>query len=198
MIVTLLTYRLAPVDALQVPADLAGVRTMVSSFHHMDPATARRILQHARDSRQAICIYEISDNGLPIALWWMSLPMIFLMVFFLTPFARPLTWKQLVFTYLLPVIPLCFAWDGAVSNARTYTLNDLDQLLTGLESDDYHWEKGLIAGKAKNQATSIKRLRRRISSRMAGAVEDSALAGAASLEASAATGGRPAADHPWP
>ena len=86
-----LTYRLAPVDALQVPADLAGVRTMVSSFHHMDPATARRILQHARDSRQALCIYEISDNGLPIALWWMSLPLIFLMVFFLTPFARPLT-----------------------------------------------------------------------------------------------------------
>ena len=144
-----LTYQLAPVDALQVPAELAGVRTMVGSFHHMSPALARSILQHARDSRQAICIYEMSDNSLPIALWWVSLPMIFLMVFFLTPFARPLTWKQLVFTYLLPVIPLCFAWDGAVSNARTYTLEDLDQLLAGLETDDYKWEKGRITGKAK-------------------------------------------------
>lgn len=56
---------------------------------------------------------------------------------------------ELHYTYLLPVIPLCFAGDGAVSNARTYTLNDLDQLLTGLETDDYHWDKGLIAGKAK-------------------------------------------------
>jgi hypothetical protein len=144
-----LTYRLAPVNALQVPVELAGVRTMVGSFHHMNPATARSILQHARDSRQAICIVEMSDNSLPIALWWVSLPMIFLMVFFLTPFARPLTWKQLVFTYLLPVIPLCFAWDGAVSNARTYTLDDLDQLLVGLETADYKWEKGRITGKAK-------------------------------------------------
>ena len=144
-----LTYRLAPVDALQVPAELVGVRTMVGSFHHMNPATARRILQHARDSRQAICIYEMSDNSLPIALWWVSLPMLFLMVFFLTPFARPLTWKQLLFTYLLPIIPLCFAWDGAVSNARTYTLDDMDQLLAGLETEDYKWEIGRHTGKAK-------------------------------------------------
>ncbi len=75
--------------------------------------------------------------------------MIFLLAFFLTPFARPLTWRQLVFTYLLPVIPLCFAWDGAVSNARTYTLEDLDHLLAGLETDDYKWEKGRITGKAR-------------------------------------------------
>jgi len=91
----------------------------------------------------------MSDNSLPIALWWVSLTMIFLMVFFLAPFARPLTWKQLLFTYLLPVIPLCFAWDGAVSNARTYTLDDMDQLLAGLETEDYKWEKGRLTGKAK-------------------------------------------------
>ncbi len=137
------------VNALHVPAELAGVRTMVGSFHHMSPTTARSILQHARDSRQAICVYEMSDNSLPTALWWVSLPMIFLMAFFLTPFARPLTWKQLLFTYLLPVIPLCFAWDGAVSNTRTYTLDDMDQLLAGLETEDYKWEKGRLTGKAK-------------------------------------------------
>jgi len=144
-----LTYRLAPVDALNVPAGLLGVRTMVGSFHHMPPATARRILQNARDSEQAICLFELSDNRLPTALWWVSLPMIFLLVFFITPFARPLTWKQLVFTYLLPVIPLCFAWDGAVSNARTYTLADMDELLAGLETDGYTWEKGSLGGQAK-------------------------------------------------
>ena len=49
----------------------------------------------------------------------------------------------------MPVIPLCFAWDGAVSNARTYTLDDMDQLLAGLETEDYQWEKGRITGKAK-------------------------------------------------
>lgn len=71
------------------------------------------------------------------------------MVFFITPFVRPLNWKQILFTYLIPVIPIFFAWDGAVSNARTYTLDDLDILLEGLETEDYKWEKGRITGKAK-------------------------------------------------
>ena len=143
------TYRLAAVDAAEVPADLIGVRTLVGSFHHLPPATARRILQDAQANQQPICIYELSDNSLPTVLWWVSLPLIFLMSFFITPFARPLTWKQLVFTCLLPIIPICFAWDGAVSNARTYILEDLDGLLDGFETEQYAWEKGLIAGRAK-------------------------------------------------
>ncbi|UOQ52687.1 hypothetical protein [Hymenobacter cellulosivorans] len=142
-----LSYRTTPVDASRVGADLPGVRTMTGSFHHMRPALARAILQNARDSRQPICIYEMSDNSLPTAIWWVSLPLIFLMAFFLTPFARPLTWRQLVFTYLLPIIPLCFAWDGAVSNVRTYTLQDMDELLAGLETEGYTWEKGRITGR---------------------------------------------------
>ncbi|GAA3928492.1 class I SAM-dependent methyltransferase [Hymenobacter algoricola] len=144
-----LAYHLAAVNAAEVPADLIGVRTLVGSFHHMPPETARRILQDAQASQQPICIYEISDNSLPTALWWISLPLIFLMSFFITPFARSLTWKQLAFTYLLPIIPLCFAWDGAVSNVRTYTLEDLDSLLNGLETEHYTWEKGRITGRVK-------------------------------------------------
>ena len=143
-----LNYRLTPVNAAEVTAELAGVRTLVGSFHHMRPDTARRILENAQASRQPICIYEISDNSFPTALWWVSLPMVFVMCLFITPLVRPLTWKQLVFTYLLPIIPICFAWDGAVSNARTYTLEDLAQLLAGLETEQYKWEKGRITGRA--------------------------------------------------
>ncbi|AYA38732.1 hypothetical protein D3Y59_00650 [Hymenobacter oligotrophus] len=144
-----ISYRTAPVDATQVGPELTGIRTMVCSFHHMPPAIARGILQDAQRSRQPICIYEISDNSSPALLWWISIPVVFIMAFFITPFARPLTWRQLLFTYLIPIIPLCFAWDGAVSNARTYTLQDLDGLLDGLQSADYTWEKGVLTGKAK-------------------------------------------------
>ena len=70
------------------------------------------------------------------------------MVFFVTPFIRPMTWQQLVFTYIPPFpLPLFIAWDGAVSNVRTYTMNDLEELLSDLQSDDYVWEKGTIKGK---------------------------------------------------
>ncbi|RNI22686.1 class I SAM-dependent methyltransferase [Rufibacter latericius] len=144
-----ISYLTSPVDATHLPSDLVGVRTMVCSFHHMRPEPARKILQNAFNQRQPICIYEISDNSYPSSLWWIALPFNFLTPFFITPLVRPLSWKQLVFTYLIPIIPFFFAWDGAVSNARTYTLNDLDSLLKGLEAEDYVWEKGILQGKSK-------------------------------------------------
>lgn len=152
------SYQTSPVDATKIDgetpgsaglAGLAGLRTMVSSFHHMRPDGARKILESAQKSRQPICIFEISDNSHPMFLGWLALPINFVMCLLITPLARPMTLRQLVFTYIVPIIPLCFAWDGAVSNARTYTLDDLDELLSGLRSEDYRWEKGVTGGRAK-------------------------------------------------
>ena len=142
-------YETRSVDATRVGPELRGVRTMLCSLHHMRPDVTRRILRDAQQQRQPICVYEISDNSFPISLWWLALLPNFLVALFITPLARPLTFKQLFFTYVLPVIPLCFAWDGAVSNARTYTLEDLAVLLDGLQADDYTWETGRLTGKAK-------------------------------------------------
>lgn len=133
-------YLQSPVDAGQVPDTLQGVRTMVCSFHHMPPPVARRILQDAFEKRQALCVLEISDNSQPRWLWWTAIPAGVLMVLLLTPLIRPLRLRQVLLTYVLPVLPLLIAWDGAVSNARTYTEEDLRELLAGLEAPDYQWE----------------------------------------------------------
>lgn len=143
------SYLVEPVDATRIDPTLKGLRTMVGSMHHMRPEAAREILKQAKDEMQPICVFEISDNSLPTALWWVALPINFLMTFFITPLARPLTWRQSVCTYVIPVLPVAFAWDGAVSNARTYTLQDMDELTAGLESEDYKWEKGRIGGRMK-------------------------------------------------
>jgi hypothetical protein len=143
------SYLTTPVDATKLNFDLIGVRTMVCSFHHMKPDTARNILLDAKERKQPICIFEISDNSFPFFLWWVALPLNFIMAFFITPFVRPLTWKQIIFTYFIPILPFFFAWDGAVSNARTYTLDDLEILIDDLKTEDYQWEKGSIPGKAK-------------------------------------------------
>jgi len=140
-----LSYKTSPVNAANVPAELIGIRTMIGSFHHMKPDTARKILEDAKDSKVPICIYEISDNAFPTFLWWATLPILFLMALFITPFVKQLTWKHLSFTYIVPIIPLVFAWDGAVSNARTYNLRDLTLLITGLECEKYTWEMGKIS-----------------------------------------------------
>lgn len=144
-----ITCQTEPVDAINISPDKKGLRTMVASMHHMKPDVARGILRNAKENRQPICIYEISDNSFPTLLWWVALPLNFLTCFIITPLARPVSLRHLFFTYVIPVIPFFFAWDGAVSNVRTYTLGDLDELLEGLKSDDYKWEKGKIEGKAK-------------------------------------------------
>jgi len=142
-----ITYLTTPVDVTQLDGQMSGLRTMIGSFHHMKPQEARKLLVAFQERGNPVCIFEVSDNSTPIGLWWIAFPINFIMTFFITPMVRPMTWQQLVFTYIIPIIPICFGWDGAVSNARTYTLNDLDELLSGIESDKYEWEKGIIEGK---------------------------------------------------
>jgi len=144
-------YLTTPMDATQVSADILGLRTMISSLHHMKPGVAKEILKNATDSKQPILIFEISDNSPPVFLWWLAIPFAFIATLFVTPMVRPMTWQQLVFTYLIPILPLFIAWDGAVSNVRTYTLEDMDMLTEELKSKDYIWEKGKIKGKGGNK-----------------------------------------------
>ena len=144
-----ISYESNPVDASNIPEGLSGVRTMICSFHHMKPEVARKILKSTMDQGQPIFIYEMSDNSHPSLLWWVAFPFNLISSLFVSLMTRPFTLQQFVFTYLIPILPICFAWDGAVSNARTYTLNDLDELLEGLESEGYKWEKGIIKRKGK-------------------------------------------------
>lgn len=145
-------YLTEPLDATAVGQEYKGLRTMVCSLHHMPPTVARNILKSAKDDRQPICVFEISDNSIPKFLWWLAIPTAIPMTLFITPFVRPMSWQQILFTYLIPILPLVIAWDGAVSNIRTYTLEDMDELLEGLHADDYTWEKGTIKGKGGRRA----------------------------------------------
>ncbi|MAO64575.1 MAG: hypothetical protein CL666_06220 [Balneola sp.] len=140
-------YLTKPVDVTNSDLNMDGIRTMIGSFHHFKPKEARQILTNAQKAKQPILIFELSDNSTPIFLWWIAVPINFIMALCITPWAQPMTWKQLVFTYLIPIIPLCFAWDGAVSNVRTYTLDDLDELLEGHPDENYSWETGKFEGK---------------------------------------------------
>ena len=139
-----LSYQTNPVNALYLSQTPAGLKTMVNSFHHMPPKTAKEIMHSAAISKQPLLIYELTENKVPTFLWWLFLPIslviLVLMVLFMTPFVRPLNWKQLLFTYLIPLIPLAYAWDGQASNVRTYTIRDYGELLKGIKEDGYIWE----------------------------------------------------------
>jgi len=51
------------VDAMKVPGELQGVRTMFTSFHHFAPEEARAILQNAVDAGQSIGVFEITRRA---------------------------------------------------------------------------------------------------------------------------------------
>ena len=54
-----------------------------------------------------------------------------------------MTFRQLFFTYVIPLVPLFYAWDGQASMPRLYRFEDLDELIQGLEHHPgYVWEKG--------------------------------------------------------
>ena len=62
----------------------------------------------------------------------------------LMPFARPFRWSYLLFTYLIPVIPLVLLWDGIVSMLRIYSPKQMLEMIEDMRRSDYCWEIGLI------------------------------------------------------
>jgi len=136
-----LSWIAEPVDATQVSPSLEGVRTMFSAFHHFRPDAAKAILRDAFERRCTICIFESGSRTLLTAGTMIGVPVA---VLALMPFARPFRWAYLVFTYLIPLLPLIVLWDGMISLLRVYSPEQMKELTEDLQAPDYMWEIGLI------------------------------------------------------
>lgn len=142
-------YKTDSLDATRLTETPEGLKTMINSFHHMPPETAKEILRSAKDNHEPLFIYELAENKIPTLIWALflpiALPILIVMTWFMTPFTKP-SWQQIVFTYLIPIIPICYAWDGQASYPRTYSFSDIEEMLNDLQDDTYDWE----FGQAKN------------------------------------------------
>jgi len=137
-------YWQEPVSAASVPPQLQGLRTLFATFHHFAPPMARAVLQDAFRQRQAICIFEATSRTVPAVAASFLIP---ILVLLLTPSVRPFAMFQVVFTYLLPVIPLLAFWDGLVSQLRTYSMDELKDLAADCTAPDDEWESGTVEAK---------------------------------------------------
>ena len=129
-----------PVDATKVVAELSGFRTLFSSFHHFKPDSALAVLQSAVDAKTGIAIFESTQRHPLMLLYMLITP---LLVWINTPFIRPFRWDRLFWTYLIPIIPLIVMFDGVVSCLRTYTVEELEEMVSRLDAPDYCWDIGL-------------------------------------------------------
>ncbi|MEJ2114071.1 MAG: hypothetical protein P8X62_10425 [Flavobacteriaceae bacterium] len=131
-------YISTPINALNVPKSLKGLRTQFLSLHHFKPNQAAQILQNALDSNSAIAIFEAQERTLKSLIFMLLSP---INVLLLTPFIRPFKFGRILFTYLIPIIPILVCWDGIVSVLRTYTLKELNQMIRELNNyEDYIWK----------------------------------------------------------
>ncbi len=136
-----LRYEQKPLNALDLESAPKGLKTMFNAFHHLQPSDAKKLLTSAVESKSPLLIYEMADNSIPSAIWWLLLPIsliiVFIMCLIFTPFVRPLTFKQLFFTYIIPIIPITYAWDGQASYPRIYAIEDIKELLSGVDQSEY-------------------------------------------------------------
>jgi hypothetical protein len=133
------TFCTDPVDAANVCRDLHGLRTIFSSFHHFAPHIAVAVLQDAVDAHQGIAVFEVTRRTrsavILMAPWA-------LMALFYTPWIRPFRWSRLLWTYVIPLIPLVLLFDGVVSCLRSYQPHELQALVGKLTNAEYQWQIG--------------------------------------------------------
>jgi hypothetical protein len=133
-------YRATPVDVLDMDVELEGVRTLFSSFHHFDTHQAVSIVQDAVNKQMPICIFEFTGRRL---LNFLLTPVSMLILFTAMLFKKRLTFSRLLFSYLIPLVPLIYLWDSMVSHLRTYSQAELKAILNRVDNaDSYEWEIG--------------------------------------------------------
>ncbi len=131
-----------PIDAKNVPQELKGLRTQFLSFHHFKPADARQILQNAVDTNNSIAIFEAQERSLVSIIAMLFSP---LSVLLTTPFIRPFKIGRIIFTYLIPIVPVFVLWDGIVSSLRTYSVKEMKGLIENLNGKEtFTWDVNKI------------------------------------------------------
>lgn len=126
------------IDARNVPKNLNGLRTQFLSLHHYKPNDVKLILQNSMDTNSAIAIFEGQERSFPSILAMLLSP---ISVLFTTPFIRPFRMGRIIFTYIIPIVPLVVMWDGVVSSLRTYSVEELKAIVASLNnSETYDWD----------------------------------------------------------
>jgi hypothetical protein len=110
------------------------------SLHHFKPKDAQQILQNAVDSNSSIAIFEGQERSFQSIMAMIFSPFTVLLT---APFIKPFKIGRIIFTYLIPIVPVLILWDGVVSSLRTYSVDEMNALVSNLDNkENFNWEVG--------------------------------------------------------
>ena len=131
-------YSTEKVDAKNVPNHLKGFRTMFLAFHHFKAEDGALMLKNAVDSGEPIAVFEIYQRTIKDIIGPFFVP---IFVLLLTPFIRPFKIGRIIFTYLIPILPLLIMWDGIVSVLRSHSPKEMKAMIAKADPNDlFDWE----------------------------------------------------------
>ena len=135
-----ITFRETPTDARTIMTQPETLCTMFLALHHFSPQDAQKIFQNSMNHGVPIAIFEIQQRSIfDVLLMLIHIPLSMLVL----PLTKP-CWKQIICTYIIPIIPFCITWDGIISTLRTYSQQELRELVQACDDPGYQWQYGKV------------------------------------------------------
>lgn len=135
------TYIENSIDARNVPKELTGTRTIFNGFHHFSPKDAQEIINNSVDGKQPIVIFELLSRNLSDVVIVSLITPIYTLL--MMPFLMKPSFKNLFFTYIIPIFPIVFTWDTVASHFRCYSEKELEDMINKSDKkNEYKWETG--------------------------------------------------------
>lgn len=130
-------------DIVQDNIHIKGIRTLFTAIHHFDPEDVIQILTHSVKDRSPITVFDGGNKHIGSILAILITHPILFLIF--TPFIKPFKFNRILFTYLIPLIPLYAIWDGIVSILRLHEPQDLLRYAHIADVDkDFTWSSGKV------------------------------------------------------
>lgn len=120
-------YLKEPLSAWSANQPPFELRSICSTFHHFKPAEARLLVERALTSGKGLFILEpLQRNLRHFLMVLLSGPFPYMLAPF---FAERWSWHKFLLCTVLPVAPLMVAFDGCVSVLRTYTAQEITDMI---------------------------------------------------------------------
>ncbi|RVX74669.1 hypothetical protein B0A52_01796 [Exophiala mesophila] len=109
------------------------MRLFSLAFHHFDDDLAAKVLENTVKTSDGFCIFELQSRHLSS---FITITLLWPLAMAITPFYFGNSLGHLFFTYLVPIVPFIWVYDGYISCLRTRTPNEVKALLRNRVSNE--------------------------------------------------------------